>query len=100
MPDSRPDVLHELELLLRSRYGLVFLHTGEEDRAASLLRHLADALGIPFFSWSRSQGLARDGQPGSVCETQEPLKALRHVAASQMDGLYHFLGLGSTSLTD
>ena len=100
MPDSRPDVLHELELLLRSRYGLVFLRTGEEDRAASLLRHLADALGIPFFAWSRSQGLGRDGQPGSVYDTKEALKALRHVAASQMDGLYHFLGLGSASLTE
>ena len=100
MPDSRPDALHELELLLRSRYGLVFLHTGEEDRAASLLRHLADALGIPFFAWSRSQGLARDGQPGSAYDTKEALKALRHVAASQIDGLYHFLGLGSASLTE
>ena len=100
MPDSRPDALHELELLLRSRYGLVFLHTGEEDRAASLLRHLADALGIPFFAWSRSQGLARDGQPGCVYDTKEALKALRHVAASQIDGLYHFLGLGSASLTE
>ena len=59
-----------------------------------MLKHLADALGIAFFAWTRSQGLSRDGEPGSVYDTKEPLKALRHVAASRIDALYHFLGLG------
>src|SRR5688572_29327446 len=98
MSAPRPGVLHDLELLLRSHYGLVFLRTAEEDRAASLLRHVADALGIPFFLWTRSQGLARDGEAGSVYDTKEPLKALRHVVASRMDALYHFLGMGPTTL--
>ena len=42
---ARPDVLHELELLLRSGHGLVHLRTDEEERATSLLRHVADRVG-------------------------------------------------------
>jgi hypothetical protein len=94
-----PGPLHDLELLLKSRYGLVFLRTSEEDRAGSLLRHVADALGIPFFCWTRSQGLTRDGT-GSVYDTKELPKALRHVASARIDALYHFLGLGAQSLGD
>ena len=47
MSVTAPGPLHDLELLVRSRYGLVFLRTPEEDRAASLLRHLADSLNVP-----------------------------------------------------
>lgn len=71
----------------------------EEDRAASLLRHVADARGIPFFCWTRSQGLTREGT-GGIYDTKELVKALRHVAAARIDALYHFLGLGENALAD
>ena len=100
MSVTAPGALHDLELLVRSRYGLVFLRTSEEDRAASLLHHLADSLNVPFFSWTRSQGLARAGEAGPIYDTKEPLKALRHIAAARIDGIYHFLGLGPTALSE
>ena len=93
-------MLRDLELLLRSRYGLIFLRTAEEDRATSLLRHLADKLGVPFFVWTRSQGVSRDGKEGATYDTKEAVKALRHVSASPIDGLYQFLGLSPAALTD
>jgi hypothetical protein len=101
MSETTPGPLHDLELLLRSHYGLIFLRTIEEDRAASLLRHVADAGGLPFFSWTRSQGIVREGASGgAIYDTKELNKALRHVAAAPIDALYHFLGLGADALKD
>ena len=41
MPLRSHDALRDLELLIRSRYGLIHLETREEDRALALLHHLA-----------------------------------------------------------
>jgi hypothetical protein len=87
------DALKDLELLLRSRYGLLYLDTKEEERAGSLLRHLADALGIPFFTWTRSGGLVRDGFTDPVYESSEPEAALRHIVLARQGALYHVQGL-------
>lgn len=87
------DALKDLELLLRSRYGLIHLDTLEEDRAGSLLQHLADQLGIPFFSWTRSRGLIRQGMSDPVYQTSDPLKAFAHVVASGHPALYHVRSL-------
>ena len=53
------DLIKELTLLIRSRYGLICLETMEEERAESLLRHLADFMSLPFFIWSLTRGLQR-----------------------------------------
>jgi len=90
------DALSELKLLLRSRCGLVYLQTAEEDRAAGLLRHVADAMRIPFFSWSRSQGLMRVDQEGAIYDSRDPVKAFRNVTASHTKALYHFASLAGS----
>ena len=87
------DAMKDLELLLRSRYGLIYLDTLEEDRAGSLLQHLADQLGVPFFSWTRSRGLVRQGMSDPVYQTSDPVKAFAHVAASGHPALYHIRSL-------
>jgi AAA+ superfamily predicted ATPase len=87
------DALHDLELLFRARHGLIHLATDEEDRASALLSHVADRLDIPFFSWTRSQGLSRVDLPSPIYETEDPAKALQHVALSNIDGVYHFRSL-------
>jgi SpoVK/Ycf46/Vps4 family AAA+-type ATPase len=84
------DALADLELLIRSRYGLIHIDTVEEERAALLLRHVSDRLTLPFFTWSRTRGLCRDGHLNGVYETQEPAQALAHIVGSQMAGLYLF----------
>ncbi len=97
-PGARPgsgDPLADLELLLRARYGLVVLETEEEDRAGSLLRHLADALELPLFTWTRTKGLRRDGLESAVYGSTDPSKALAHVEASGFPAIYHFRGLGA-----
>jgi AAA+ superfamily predicted ATPase len=84
------DALHDLELLFRARHGLIHLDTAEEDRANALLSHVADRLGIPLFSWTRSRGLVRTGLDNAVYDTDDPGRAIQHVAAANLDGVYHF----------
>jgi hypothetical protein len=87
------DALNDIQLLMRSRHGLLHLDTEEERRAGTLLAHVADRMELPFFTWSRSGGLRRAGLPEPIYETQDPLKALRHVAAAGIEAVYHFVSL-------
>jgi SpoVK/Ycf46/Vps4 family AAA+-type ATPase len=90
------DALSDLELLLRARNGLIYLETSEEDRAAGLLRHLADAMSLPFFTWSRSKGLARVDQEGAIYDSADPVKAFRNIGASPTGAIYHFPALAGS----
>ena len=94
MPNTS-DPLHELGLLVRSHHGLVLLDTDEEDRAESLLMHLADAEGLPYMVWSRAKGLRRPDGDTPTYNTQQPAGALAHVLhAAEFPAVYHFRNLG------
>ena len=84
----------ELELLIRSRYGLILLDTVEDDRAESMLKHIASSLSLHLYTWRRSKGLRRGNGSGDPFyqDTAEPAKALRTVEV-EGSGLYHFPGL-------
>lgn len=90
------DALHDLELLFRSRHGLIHLETQETVRAGTLLQHVADRLGLPFFRWTRSKGIQREGRSEGVYDTGDPAKALRHVTAAGIEAVYHFEALASS----
>lgn len=91
---QRPDPLDELAVLVRSNHGLVVLDTPEEERAETLLTHLADRLGVPYFVWTRTRGLSRAGVDGATYNTQQPAAALTHVQHAAFPAVYHFRGLG------
>jgi SpoVK/Ycf46/Vps4 family AAA+-type ATPase len=88
------DAVHELELLLRSGHGLIYIDTPEQERAALLLRHVTANLDIPMFSWTRVKGISRVDLPSAVYDTEEPLSAFRHVESARISALYHFTDLG------
>ena len=101
------DPLKDLELLVQSRYGVIYLDTVEEDRAAVLLEHLADRLKLAFFTWSCTKGLCRKGAaaeqavpaqggPGidAVYGSTAPGAALQFVEQTHCPAIYHFAGLG------
>lgn len=94
------DVLRDLEILFKSRYGLIHLDTDESERALSLLRHVADRIPVPLFTWSRVEGIRRVDRPGSIFDTKEPRKAMAHVAAAGIPAIYHFNGMASHLETD
>ena len=93
MQDTDP--LRDVELLVRSRHGLVIIDTVEEERATTLLHHLADRMTMPLFVWSRSKGLRRADQDTGVYGTTDPGQALAHMAASNVSAIYHLQGFGS-----
>jgi AAA+ superfamily predicted ATPase len=84
------EALADLELLIRSRYGIIHIDTVEEERVQLLLRHLSDRLALPLFLWTRTRGICRDGHANGIYQTQEPAQALAHVATAQLAALYHF----------
>jgi AAA+ superfamily predicted ATPase len=79
----------DLELLIKSRYGLIHIETDEEERVQVLLRHIADRLTLPLFVWTRTRGLCRDGHNNGIYDTQEPAQALAHITSAQLQALYH-----------
>jgi len=92
---EQKDPIKDLELLIRSRYCIIFLDTAEEDRAEILLKHLADSLGLPFFSWTSTKGLRREDVEvkGSVYRSTDLSIALAHIEHSGLPAVYHFRGL-------
>jgi len=84
------DLQDELSSLIRSRYGLILLETVEEDRAETIIRHLADRMNLPFFVWTADRGLRRDGAENSIYGTNNLTNALGHIEASKEPALYHF----------
>ena len=87
--------LSDLELLLRSRYPLIFLQTDETERAEGLLRHLADRMKLPLYIWTRTKGLRESFQLAASAETLAPVKALAEIERWGRRALYCFEDLGA-----
>jgi len=49
----------ELDLLIRSRYPIIYVRTSEEGRACNLLANIAKAQKKDFVEWSATEGLRR-----------------------------------------
>ncbi|CAN5893751.1 AAA family ATPase [soil metagenome] len=94
------EALADLELLIRSRWGLIHIDTVEDERVQTLLRHISDRLTLPLFFWSRTRGIYRDGHDKGIYDTQEPARALAHIVSAQLAALYHFPALEGISSSD
>ena len=92
---QRDDPLRDVELLVRSRHGLIIINTVEEERATTLLLHLADKMAMPLFVWSRTKGLRRADQDTGIYGTTDPAQALAHLASSHVPAIYHLQSFGS-----
>jgi hypothetical protein len=73
-------IVDELELLVRSRYGLIVVDSLEDDRIEDMLRHVASRLSLHYYVWRRTKGVARGGDMGDpfASDTAEPASALSH----------------------
>ena len=79
------DPLEDLVLLLRSRPGLIVIDTPEDDRAETVARLASDRASLPFFLWSRTKGLRRDGGDQAIYLTADPTHALAHIAGARIE---------------
>ena len=93
------DLLDQLDLLVRSRYGLVVVDSLEEERVEDLCKQIASNLHLHYYSWTRSRGLRRGMNAADavvVSEAAEPVKdpgdALE-LAEREGAGIFHFAGL-------
>jgi AAA+ superfamily predicted ATPase len=93
-PGDHFDLTNEIGLLIRSHYSLVYLETKEEERAESLLKHLADDLNMPFFTWTSSQGLQRTDFGEIIYGTADIKVALNHIESSKLAAIYHLKNAG------
>lgn len=91
---SSTDPLRDIELLVRSRHGLIVIDTPEEERATTLLRHVADRVTLPLFVWSRTKGLRLADQENGVYGTTDPAQALAHIY-SGAPAIYHLQSFAS-----
>jgi ATPase family associated with various cellular activities (AAA) len=86
-----PDCAAELDVLVRSRYGIIVLDTPDEAQADALIRAVATRQSLSLWQWSRHAGLRRAGTSRStIPETSLPLAALQHIAGEGAEGLYIF----------
>jgi AAA+ superfamily predicted ATPase len=84
---AKGDKKDELRLLINSRHPLITVETSEEERVEQLLREVAAELGITFYTWSVTTGLAQAG--GSpLYNTQNPEQALANIALLDGDGIF------------
>jgi AAA+ superfamily predicted ATPase len=88
------DLNNELNLLIRSRYSLIYLESTEEERAESLLKHLSDDLGLPFFIWTPTKGLQRSDFDKGIYGTADIKVALNHIESSKLSAVYHLQSAG------
>ena len=82
------DTAQELELLLRSKYQIIYLETWEEERAEHLLGVIAGKLGKHLFIWTSTKGLYRSDIQEPIYNTIQPLSALAHIYSSNQTALY------------
>ena len=83
--------LHDLTLILQSRFPLVVVETHEEPRVVALLEQAANLEGLALFIWSVADGLRRSNNSQPITQTYEFLDALRHVDKTQQNGVYVML---------
>jgi len=69
----------ELNLLIKSKYPVVYFETIDEIHTIRQLRATAEQLDLNFYQWSITDGLRRGDNDDSYYQTKEPIKMLRMV---------------------
>lgn len=85
MPDQ--NACRELALLVNSTYPLIYMETWEEARAEGILLRVAQELGVPFYTWTITVGLARAGG-APIYNSHEPAQVLATIGTIGGDGLF------------
>jgi AAA+ superfamily predicted ATPase len=76
-----------LRLLINSRSPIITAETSEEERLTALLIEVATDLGVPLFTWSVTEGLARPGG-AALYNSDQPEQALANLANIHGDGIF------------
>ncbi len=85
------DNVHDLSLIIASRFPLVQVETSEEVRMMQLLERVANLEGWPLFVWSIADGIRRIPRTDVITQTYEFQAALRHIDKTPQNGIYAML---------
>jgi len=85
------DTLHDLAVIIRSRFPIVRVETREEDRMVKLLERVANLEGWALFVWSVADGLRRIPRSDTVTQTNDFRDVLKHIDKTPQNGVYVFL---------
>jgi hypothetical protein len=69
----------ELNLLIQSKYPVVFFESIDEIYAIGQLSAIAEQLNLGFYQWSLTDGLKKDNNESAYYLSKEPVKALRTI---------------------
>ena len=87
---------HDLELLIQGHVPIINIQTFEERRALEQLVQVATKHILPAFKWTITDGLQRlDIDLGNQKHVSDPQDVLRHIKASNLQGLYVLLDFNS-----
>jgi SpoVK/Ycf46/Vps4 family AAA+-type ATPase len=76
-----------IEYLIRARYSIIYIVSGEETRVESTVREIASGRAKKLFIWSITKGLETEGG-NTLSEMREPLKVLDHIIETKNDGIF------------
>ncbi|MBT8215518.1 MAG: AAA family ATPase [Acidimicrobiia bacterium] len=79
----------DLRVLLGSRHPLLFIEAQDESRLLRLLRDSAWDLDIPVWTWTATQGLARDEKDAQY-GTRDPARALEWITYLDQPAVFVF----------
>lgn len=88
-----PELVQELEVLLRANHPLLLCETVEEDRVETVLGYVADRAGLPLFVWNANLGLQMRGpDPGRPANTADPEGCLAFIEKSNLEAIFYLPG--------
>ena len=89
------DHVHELDVLIRARYPIIYVVTSEEERVEQELARIVGQRNKKLFVWTCTQGIVKAGADSQkaksgVTETADPLVALDAVISHIEPAIYLF----------
>lgn len=88
-----PDLIHDLEVLIRAHHPLILLDTKDDARAHAIITHVAGIVGLPYYVWEAHKGLREQGRGDAIAGTVLPPRVLHHIAEQDTEAIYHLRGL-------
>jgi ATP-dependent 26S proteasome regulatory subunit len=94
-PKACPSAHHELEVLIRARYPIIYLVSWEEERVEQHLARVAQKRNKKLYIWSYTQGIVKQGAEvqrvkTTSTNTSDPLTALDTVLEHVEPAIYLF----------
>jgi len=85
------DKIHELGVLLKSRFPVVVVETPEEPRFAQMAERVCNLEELALFTWSVANGIARHNRPNDTfSQTNDLLDAAKHIRLMKNNGVIVF----------